>query len=967
MPSRDYEKEARVFANAREAEALAAAIALVSRSYSDLTAESKRLEKELEDIQAQLSREIKSGAATAQTIDKLRHEVDLASKAFHKAQSDVSSYSNALDKLSKNHTHVTRQITDVIRQVKNLSSTLEGMGGAVGGTVGLVLEIVATLKSLMTALISATDEEAKFSIAIERTTHSISTSPAAYQRNIDSLLTLKNTLRLTREEMLDFSGAIEGAAAAGVPIKEFEKAARQLQNLRGHAEGLKTAKALAGVSAEDIRLAQQGAGVNQGEFAKMITRYSPEQGQALQELNRAAGITPANQGAAQKLTEGQALLAQFKDDLSAIMGEGGIQAVAQLEAKYFELFADFLQSIVRSMDEIKNILITGFGITKKAVDVAVGATVGGAAVGGGKVAGSVAGAAVGLGLVKRPRIIHAAGGPGAPAGAVVPAGAGAGAAVPVPPGIDPNDWRAKIFKRIPEEQQKLGAAGGISNSAFEAARFRADTAAFHNAASGAGMRAPVVAGRAATAQMELGAALGNQAKLNELSKARVEGIYEEVNAIEEVAGQRRRIAAEERKTYLDDFNNAKDKIAAKRTYDQQIAEVEKREMLALAEEAEALNKAFAALDTEMARMLATASKTGAFRISAARTERLEAEERLATAKGMTPDDARRIFGGMVAAAETRAKEEREKLPGVIKGLEGIRDKVLNRPGATAEEKAEARTKFEENRERAMKNVASAEAAVVEQRNQAIQKELDVTRRRLNVERSIAEIQQSTAEFVGGSYQTILAMQQKVVSLKTAEFNTDMQELRNLRARGELNARDQQRVQELEIKTAQEQAEIFKATIGLQKNFLDQAIGQMFGVNKGTKFQPSFTDRALFGEHSIFQGMMMRGVVTPAQQRAAMQAGVLGGLPAPGGAGAGGGGFFNIPPVGPAGGPGAGGPGAVVPGAAMGGGKAEIALAINLNTDLFKAAIEKIANKVHRVNIVADIRSGLLLSGKRGMG
>ena len=106
---------------------------------------------------------------------------------------------------------------------------------------------------------------------------------------------------------------------------------------------------------------------------------------------------------------------------------------------------------------------------------------------------------------------------------------------------------------------------------------------------------------------------------------------------------------------------------------------------------------------------------------------------------------------------------------------------------------------------------------------------------LSVDQARNEAQLQMAEKAGADFRTIFELTKKSVDMKRVELQLANEELANLQAQGFGLESDQ--VQQAVKKVFSLQADVVTKTMGLQRDFLDKALGRAFGTPSGSRFQP----------------------------------------------------------------------------------------------------------------------------------
>lgn len=257
--------------------------------------------------------------------------------------------------------------------------------------------------------------------------------------------------------------------------------------------------------------------------------------------------------------------------------------------------------------------------------------------------------------------------------------------------------------------------------------------------------------------------------------------------------------------------------------------------------------------------------------------------------GMTPEKTAAVFTDISNQSAAMANKMQSSLPMVLADLNKFYDEQMKRVDESTDPewaKAEQRRFFETERTKAAiqaeTDVENARRKALEDSKRVLTETIAVERRRVETQASILETQKGLAEFLGVSYQTQLSIQQEILRVKAKELQVTRSEMAGLVALMGEGVQDTEQYQNLQRREAQQAAEIMKAAVGVQRDFLDKALGRMFGLAGGTRFQPGagnreFMNRLLFGEHMQVAGLILPGQAGLAEQRRAMAQGAAAGL------------------------------------------------------------------------------------------
>lgn len=152
---------------------------------------------------------------------------------------------------------------------------------------------------------------------------------------------------------------------------------------------------------------------------------------------------------------------------------------------------------------------------------------------------------------------------------------------------------------------------------------------------------------------------------------------------------------------------------------------------------------------------------------------------------------------------------------------------------------------------------------------------DAEKRRLDVKKTQLEAQKGVAEFTGMSFAAQFAIQKEMVATKRVERDITVNQMRAIEAQLGEGAKDDPTYQQKQKDLANQNADLTKSSVGLQRDFLDKALGKAFGTPSGSKFQPAINDRMLFGEHTKAGGLNIQGQIPLEEQRRQMMEAGLG--------------------------------------------------------------------------------------------
>ena len=310
----------------------------------------------------------------------------------------------------------------------------------------------------------------------------------------------------------------------------------------------------------------------------------------------------------------------------------------------------------------------------------------------------------------------------------------------------------------------------------------------------------------------------------------------------------------------------------------------------------------------------------------------------------------------------------------------MRQDIQGRIGAEGDLRKDAETRAQEEATRAAIDAEKARTHAIKEATRAATEAGEVEKRRIQTSRAVTESQRGVAEYLGMSYATQLSLQKDILKTKVDEKRVVQDQMKNMEGQfTEDQLKNNQTYQDLVKQNATMSADIIKSSVGIQRDFMDKALGKAFGVGAGSKFQPgmgnaNFMKKKMFGEFMEVGGMTIAGQVNLDQQRAEMAkvAGMEGmeGRPVgPARMGA-------VAAVNPRFGAGPGGkgqPGGAAPavnaarpaapagGAAAGGEAVDISGKVQINVDFNREALKVNVREV----VLQMVRSGELVRGHRG--
>jgi len=291
--------------------------------------------------------------------------------------------------------------------------------------------------------------------------------------------------------------------------------------------------------------------------------------------------------------------------------------------------------------------------------------------------------------------------------------------------------------------------------------------------------------------------------------------------------------------------------------------------------AEATAQYIKGITSTIERVAMTAFEQAAFRLPEARRGLAEARLVAGRARGLAPGEAGAMTGAVAAQARAQAAfliatEERDLAKASAElaiQLEKITD-PREREKVQLEAQISSLSRMAKTQEAlAMATERSTAAATA-----ALEKEreiIDVVGSRLSAEMDIANV-------TGASFKSIFSIQQEMVGLDRQRLMNMQQQMANLQ---DTLGPWHPKVLSLQTQMAQKQADIVKRSVGLQRDFLDKALGRMFGMGGGTRFQPITHERFALGEFGVMAGIKRAGGALNAQeQQRRMGALAVGGVP-----------------------------------------------------------------------------------------
>ncbi len=927
--------------------------------------------------------------AAAGSYNKLTSSVDAASAALADAIKRYGSMSSEAKKASEDLDNGTKALLGyrdalVLLQGEQFK-TLKGMR-----EMAVVTEKYAAMSSVgLNSLVKLTKEQATFNVVLQQTADRISMVPDGLGRSIDSLRAMQATLRMTREEMNKFGGSIRDAALSGVGPNQFAKLTRQLQNLRGHDQGLELAKGIGGLHLADIQASQSG---DPKAFLRALqAQTSQESRDLLADLRASIGAAP---GKSQRHLEALAGQEATVDSIRAAVAEAGMHASTVALENYLPLVVDGVRRGAVATERLLAVMLFAQG--QNLVGSAGGmAGIKGFMMGpGGRRVGRAAGglaAAGGLNAFGQmvqdtaedegdPKFhggkfakVAAMGVAGASIGSVVPGpgtalgGAiGLGAGLLMEYGKEIGEFWSKQLgigkpKAVPPPKPQPGDADFLTAGEIgKAARFSEQDEArrgFRHGSLADSQR------RFAETEMETRLAGGmDRGRAQETVRQQMAGADEEFTRRVQAAEVHRKEAERLLEVVEGQKKEAAGLGVAVNPDVVNRGEVLKAQLFDAANaKAGAFNDWLKVLANSMDNITHRIQKSAEYITVQAQKELVEARIEGAEILGMTPQEAAAAYGAKAGKSRQLADMLTATEKSQIEDLQAKRNQVLADPTLNAEQRKTAVGIIDKDILNVPVNAQKARNAALLEEVAALNRVVDGERRRIDVEQSLQQTQKDLVEYIGGSFQEITRINQQLIATKAQDLEVTRKQIAEMRKKPGMTE-DNPELQNLIKKQAHDAAELFKQTIGVQKNFLEQALGQAFGTGGrgGSKFQPAIHDRAIFGEHAQIAGMALPGQVGLAQQRAqAMQGMFAGRRGGAANAGVAGGGAAAAPGGGvQPGQPAAGGAGGMVPGGA-GAGQPQLAIAINLKLDNAMLRAE-VAGVIQR-----NIQANVLVAGVPG--
>lgn len=159
-------------------------------------------------------------------------------------------------------------------------------------------------------------------------------------------------------------------------------------------------------------------------------------------------------------------------------------------------------------------------------------------------------------------------------------------------------------------------------------------------------------------------------------------------------------------------------------------------------------------------------------------------------------------------------------------------------------------------------IKQAETQVRRSMIQAITAEMEKARGTIDTRKELLTVEKEFQEYIGASYPQIYNLQSKILQEQVNGYNEikkAMEKMKADAAAAQINLAELPDYQKLQVQLAREASEIAKASMARQRDFMEQALGKMFGVATGSKFNPVIADRQIFGEHMKTQSGQMVGV------------------------------------------------------------------------------------------------------------
>lgn len=233
--------------------------------------------------------------------------------------------------------------------------------------------------------------------------------------------------------------------------------------------------------------------------------------------------------------------------------------------------------------------------------------------------------------------------------------------------------------------------------------------------------------------------------------------------------------------------------------------------------------------------------TSAYRVAGAQQRLSGVKQQLAGSMGDS-QGVQKFANEAVAAVETKQKEEASKEAETLRQLDEQRQQANANPNET---NLAALTQLEEEALGYAQRRVELEQEATDARLNAAKAASELEIQRINSQQSGLDSQRGLADYLGASYSTQLGLAKQSVALKRSEVALLEDQLKNVEA----VAPNSLEAERLRNEITAKNADIFKESTAVQRNFVDKALGAAYGIGGGSTFNPTATDRDIFGQFS----------------------------------------------------------------------------------------------------------------------
>jgi hypothetical protein len=224
----------------------------------------------------------------------------------------------SLTKLAQAYDGVNYQILTFVNNIKTHNEQLgiaKERSDQIRERFGRLTNILDTITSSFEGLVRQYNE---LKLSTDNALAGIGTFSRSMRRADEELLTLRNSLRLTREQSVEFLQTWTRSQDLGISTDRIREMGLRLRELRGHAEGMKRLRDLVELPATDEQLRQAAKGSIPDQVALLQGAQSRAQREALRDIM--PGAQPSRGAGAINFRQELTLLG---DRISEAFGEVG--------------------------------------------------------------------------------------------------------------------------------------------------------------------------------------------------------------------------------------------------------------------------------------------------------------------------------------------------------------------------------------------------------------------------------------------------------------------------------------------------------------------------------------------------------------------------------------------------------------------------------------------------------------------